>query len=76
MSQRILFNDMEEGNHKDEYETIMSHMKELVVVEDKEQLACLNGQEKTMRHTSRVVIVVGNQNTILMQGEKLVSHEY
>ena len=36
VSQRIFFSDMEEGNHKDEYETIMSHMKEPVVVEDKE----------------------------------------
>ena len=66
---------MEEGNHKDEYETIMSNMKEPIVIEDKEHFACLNGQEKTMRHTSRVFIVVGNQNTILMKGEKVVSQE-
>ena len=67
---------LNEGNNLiEEDETIMSRMKEPVVVEDKEQLACLNGEEKTMRHTSRAVTVVGNHNTILMKEEEVVSQE-
>ena len=66
---------LNKGNISEEAETILSCMKEPVVVEDREQLACLNGQEKTMRQTSRVVTVVGNHNTILMKEEEVVSQE-
>ena len=62
-----------EGNNLiEEDETIMSRMKEPVVVKDKEQLACLNFQEKTVRQTSRVVIEMGNQSSILIKNETKV----
>ena len=51
----------------EEDETIMSRMKEPVVVKDREQLVCFNSQEKTVRQTSRVVIEMGNQNSILIK---------
>ena len=57
------------GNISEEDETVMSRMKEPVVVKDKEQLACLNFQEKTVRQTSRVVIEMGNQHSILIKNE-------
>ena len=40
---------LNKGSISEEGETVMSCIKELVFVEGGEQLACLNGQEKTVR---------------------------
>lgn len=51
----------------------MSHMKELVIVDDKEELAYLIGQEKIVGQTLRTSTVVENQNSILIMDEEIVS---
>ena len=50
----------------------MSHMKELVTVDDKEELACLNSQEKTVGHMFRTDTVMKNHNSILIKDEDTV----
>ena len=56
-----------------EGETVMYHMKEPVIVEDKEELAYLIGQEKSVGQTSKAVTEIEDQNFILMKNEKVVS---
>ena len=58
-----------------EGETVMSHMKELVTVDDKGELACLISQEKIVGQTFRTVIVVKNQNYILITYEDIMFEE-
>ena len=53
----------------EEDETIMSRMKEHVVVKEMEQLSCLNGQEKTVRWTFKVVTKMGNPNFVMIKNE-------
>ena len=57
--------DTDELFQKKEGEAIMSHVKELVItVDDKEELACLNTQEKTGGQTFGTTTVMENQNSI------------
>ena len=59
---KSLFN---EGSISNGCETVMSHLRELVLDEDKEELACLNGQRKTDE--------IENHNFILMKSDEAVS---
>lgn len=67
---KSLFN---EGNISNGTKTVMSHMRELVIEEDREKLACLNGQRKIVGQTFRTVTELENQNFILMKSDKVVS---
>jgi len=67
---KSLFN---EGNISNGSETIMSHMTELVIEEDREKLAFLSSQKKDVGQTSRVVTSMEDQNSILMKSEEVVS---
>ena len=59
--------DTDELLQKKEGATIMSHVKELVItVDDKEELACLNSQEKTGRKTFGTATMMENHNSILI----------
>ena len=49
-----------------EGETVMSDMKELVIVDDKEELACLIDQENAVGHTFKTATVMKNRNSILI----------
>jgi hypothetical protein len=53
----------------------MSHLRELVLDEDKEKLDFLNSQKKNVGKTSRVVTMMGDQNFILIESEEAVSQE-
>ena len=64
-----------ENINSKEGETIMSHMKELVIIDDKEELACLIGQEKNVGQNLRTVTVMENQNSILIKDEDTMFEE-
>ena len=51
----------------------MSHLRELVFDEDKEELAFLNGQKNIVGRTFRIVTKLENHNFILMKNEEAVS---
>ena len=64
---------LSEGSISKEDETIMSHMKEPVIVEDREELAYLIDQENIFRQISKAIIEIEDQNFILMDNEEVVS---
>ena len=49
--------------------TIVSHMQKLVTVDDREELTCLNSQEKTIGQTFKTATVMKNQNSIMIKDE-------
>ena len=51
----------------------MPHMKEPVIVEEREELAYLIDQVKTVGQTSKIVTEIEDQNFILMNNEEVVS---
>ena len=51
----------------------MLHEMKLVLDKDKEELAYLNGQEKIVGQTFRVVTEVEDQNSIMMKDAEIVS---
>ena len=51
----------------------MLHEMKLVLDEDKEELAYLNGQEKIVGQTPRAIIMMENQNSIMIENEEIVS---
>jgi len=65
---KSLFN---EGSISNGCETVMSHLRELVLDEDKEELACLNGQRKTVGQTFRTVTEMEDQNSILIKDDEV-----
>ena len=59
-----------------ECETVLSHVKELVISTDgREELACLNSQEKTVRQTFAAATTIENQSFTLIEDENAALEE-
>ena len=58
-----------------EDETVMPHVRELVIGENKEKLDFLIGQKETLGHISKFVTEMRNHNFILIYDEEAVSHQ-
>ena len=57
MSQRILFSDMEEGNHKDEDEDTVSRMEEEIVIELRRTKLIVRNSKRIERKLLKIVKV-------------------